>query len=236
MTVSSKDGDDKRHHRAVRSFVIRGGRLTRSQQRALDELWPQYGIDFTGERLDLDTVFSRTAERVLEIGFGNGSSLALMAAAEPEKDFLGIEVHPPGVGSLLLQIKDLGLSNIRIMQHDAVEVLEQCIPAASFDRIQIYFADPWPKKKHHKRRIIQPPFVKAITGIMKPGAILHLATDWQDYAEHMLLVLDAEPQLKNLSNTNSYIPRPEWRPQTRFETRGQKLGHAVWDLLFLKSD
>jgi len=221
--------------RSIRSFVIRAGRLTRAQQRALDELWPLFGIEFDGQMLDLDAVFGRSAPRVLEIGFGDGKSLAQMATDEPEKDFLGIEVHPPGVGSLLIQIEMLGLGNLRIMNHDAVEVLAQSIPEGSFDRVQLYFADPWPKKKHHKRRIIQPAFVKRLCKTMKPGGLLHLATDWQDYAEHMLEVLQAEPQLKNLSDSGDYVARPRWRPQTKFETRGQRLGHSVWDLLFTLS-
>jgi tRNA (guanine-N7-)-methyltransferase len=218
--------------RSIRSFVIRAGRLTRAQQRALDELWPQFGVEFTGHMLELDNVFARSAPTVLEIGFGDGKSLAQMAAAEPDKDFLGIEVHPPGVGSLLIQIEQIGLSNVRIINHDAVEVLAQAIPEASIDRVQIYFADPWPKKKHHKRRIIQPAFIDRVCNVMKPGGVLHLATDWQDYAEHMLDVLRAEPRLKNMSQSGDYVTRPAWRPQTKFETRGQRLGHGVWDLLF----
>lgn len=234
MSDSPEDGGPASagRRRSIRSFVIRAGRLTKAQQRALDELWPLFGIEFDDQILDLDAIFSRRAPRVLEIGFGDGKSLAQMAAAEPEKDFLGIEVHAPGVGSLLIQIEQLGLGNLRVMSHDAVEVLAQSIPEASFDRVQIYFADPWPKKKHHKRRIIQRAFVTSLCKTMKPGGILHLATDWQDYAEHMLEVLQAEPQLQNLSDSSDYVNRPGWRPQTKFEARGKCLGHGVWDLLF----
>ncbi|MDH5631695.1 MAG: tRNA (guanosine(46)-N7)-methyltransferase TrmB [Gammaproteobacteria bacterium] len=234
MTVSS--GGETDHRRSIRSFVIRAGRLTRAQQRALDELWPRFGVEFDARPLDLDVLFDRSAPRVLEIGFGDGYSLAKMAADEPDKDFLGIEVHPPGVGSLLIQIEEHGLPNLRVMKHDAVDVLEKSLPAAGFDRVQIYFADPWPKKKHQKRRIIQSVFVERLVHAMKPGALLHLATDWQDYAEHMRDVVNAAVGLKNLSPSGDFVARPAWRPQTKFETRGQRLGHGVWDLLFERVD
>jgi tRNA (guanine-N7-)-methyltransferase len=218
--------------RRVRSFVLREGRLTKGQERALAEQWPRFGIDYAGAPLDVAAVFGRRAPLVVEIGFGMGASLLAMAQAEPDKDFLGIEVHAPGVGAVLMGIAEQGLTNLRVMRHDAVEVLQHMLPAGSIDRLQLYFPDPWHKKRHHKRRIVQPAFVALLADRLAPGGLLHFATDWQPYAEWMLEVLAAEPALENLSATNDYVPRPDWRPGTRFEARGERLGHGVWDLLF----
>ena len=218
--------------RQIKSYVRREGRLTAGQQRALDILWPQYGIDYAEQVLDLDQIFGRKAERVLEIGFGNGDSLWQMAQAHPEKDYLGIEVHRPGVGHLLQLVETSGISNLRVMCHDAVEILKHQIADHSFDRIQLFFPDPWHKKKHHKRRIVQPDFADLVAAKLKTAGIFHLATDWQDYAEHMLQVLNRHPRFKNLSVSNDYVERPPERPVTKFEKRGQRLGHGVWDLLY----
>jgi len=219
-------------HRPIRSFVLRQGRVSNAQQRAHDTLLPRYGIPFAPHIVDLDQAFGRSAPKILEIGFGMGETTAAIAAAHPENDYLGIEVHTPGVGSLLKQIAALELTNLRVIQHDAVEVLTQMIAPATFDGVHIFFPDPWPKKRHHKRRLIQTPFLALLVGRMKPGAYLHVATDWQEYAEQVLSVLAAEPQLRN--TVDDYAPRPDYRPQTKFESRGLKLGHGVWDLVFRK--
>lgn len=224
--------DDTSQHRAIRSFVRREGRFTPAQQRAFELLWPRYGIDAGTEPLDLDAAFGRTALRVLEIGFGNGESLAAMAQAYPERDYLGIEVHRPGVGRLLNLVEDAGLPNVRVLCADAVDVLTQQIPDASLDRVQIFFPDPWHKKRHHKRRLIQPAFVQLLATKLKPDGILHLATDWEDYAQHMLAVLEDSPAFSNTAPQDDFAPRPEDRPLTKFEQRGEKLGHGVWDLLY----
>ena len=219
--------------RPIRSYVLRQGRVSNAQQRAYDTLLPEFGVAFAPELLDLDRVFGRSAPRILEIGFGMGETTAEIAAAHPEDDYLGIEVHTPGVGSLLKQIRERSLTNIRVIQHDAVEVLTHMIPLRAFDGVHIFFPDPWPKKRHHKRRLIQPAFVALLAGRMKPGACLHVATDWQDYAEQVLAVLSAEPQLRNTAK--GYAQRPDSRPPTKFEQRGLKLGHEVWDIVFQRS-
>ena len=225
--------NDVENPRRIRSFVRREGRLTLAQQRALDELWPRFGIDFSPAALDLQSLFGRTALRVLEIGFGNGESLAAMAAAAPYTDFIGIEVHRPGVGHLLLAIERLALQNLRVCCHDAVEVLERQIPDASLDRVHIFFPDPWHKKRHHKRRLIQPPFVALLARKLKPGGHLHLATDWEDYAVHMLAVLGQSTDFANSAPAGEmFCPRPDYRPLTKFERRGERLGHGVRDLIF----
>ena len=216
--------------RPVRSYVLRQGRLTAAQQRACDELLPRYGIPFRDARLDLDQVFGRPAPRILEIGFGMGETTADIAARHPENDYLGIEVHTPGVGSLLKRVADARLTNLRVIQHDAVEVLQAMIPETSLDGVHIYFPDPWPKKRHHKRRLLQPSFAALLASRMKPGAYVHVATDWEDYALAILEVLRAEPALENTAP--EFAPRPQWRPETKFEARGLKLGHRVWDVLF----
>lgn len=220
--------------RRIRSFVRREGRLTKGQQRALIELFPHYGIKLEQGRLDLDVLFGRQAFRVLEIGFGNGASLAQIAASYPQNDYLGIEVHRPGVGNLLLQIEKQGLTNIRVSNDDAVEVLEQQVPDNSLDAVYLFFPDPWHKKKHHKRRIVQPLFVQLVRHKLKPGGIFHMATDWEDYAGYMLEVMTAAEGFKNLAAGGNYVARPEYRPLTKFEQRGQRLGHGVWDLIFEK--
>lgn len=229
------DVEKKTFIRKIRSFVRREGRLTRGQQRGLDVIWPQFGIEHDIGVLDLDKIFTRSAPRVLEIGFGNGASLAQQARQHPEIDFLGIEVHRPGVGNLLQVIEREGLSNIRVMQEDAVEIVREQIPLNSLDKVQLFFPDPWHKKKHHKRRIVQLDFAALLYERLKPGGIFHMATDWQHYAEHMLAVMNAAPGYKNLSAGNDYMPRPEDRPLTKFEQRGHRLGHGVWDLMFVKA-
>lgn len=219
-------------HRPIRSYVLRQGRVSKAQQRAYDTLLPQYGIPFVREAIDLERVFDRSAPKLLEIGFGMGETTAQIAHAHPENDYLGIEVHTPGVGSLLKQIHEIGLANVRIVQHDAVEVLMHMIVPCVLDGVHIFFPDPWPKKRHHKRRLIQPAFVALLVERMKPGAYVHVATDWQDYAERVLAVLSAEPQLRNTAQ--GYAPRPAYRPQTKFESRGLNLGHRVWDIVFCR--
>ena len=217
-------------HRVIRSYVLRQGRRTDAQRRASAELLPRFGIPYSREPLDLDRVFGRAAPKILEIGFGMGETTARIAASHPGNDYLGIEVHAPGVGSLLQRIAAPGLSNVRIIQHDAVEVLESMIVPACLDGVHVFFPDPWPKKRHHKRRLIQPPFVALLASRMKQGAYVHVATDWEDYAQQILEVLSIEPLLANTAN--GYAPRPEHRPLTKFEDRGLKLGHGVWDLVF----
>ena len=225
--------DRPRSLRRIRSFVLREGRLTRGQQQALETLWPKYGVDYRDTPLDLQRLFGNEHPVILEIGFGNGESLAEQAAAEPQHNFLGIEVHRPGVGHLLRLIEEQGLANLRLVNHDAVEVLEHMIPAQSLSGVQIYFPDPWPKKKHHKRRIVQPPFLRLLASRMRPGAFLHLATDWQDYAEHMVEALHQAGDLfENTATEGAFVPRPQRRPQTKFERRGQRLGHGTWDLVW----
>jgi len=219
--------------RSIRSYVLRQGRMTAAQARAQRELLPRYGIAYAPRALDLDAAFGRKAPKILEIGFGMGETTAAIAAAHPEYDYLGIEVHTPGVGSLLNRIDALGLANVRVIQHDAVEVLERMLPPDSLDGVHIFFPDPWPKKRHHKRRLIQSAFVTLLASRMKPGAYLHVATDWQDYAEHILAVLSAAPQLANTAE--GFAQRPEYRPLTKFEGRGLALGHRVWDIVFRKA-
>jgi len=218
---------------SIRTYVLRQGRLTAAQQRACEELLPQFGIPYRDALLDLDRMFGRAAPRFLEIGFGMGETTADIAARHPENDYLGIEVHTPGVGSLLRRVAEAGLTNLRVIRHDAVEVLHAMIPPASLDGVHIYFPDPWPKKRHHKRRLIQPPFISLLASRLQPGAYLHVATDWEDYARQILEVLAAEPMLTN--SASGFAPRPEWRPETKFETRGLKLGHRVWDVVFART-
>ncbi len=217
-------------HRPIRSFVLRQGRVSNAQQRACDTLLPRFGIPYAPQQIDIDRIFGRSAPKVLEIGFGMGETTAAIAAQHPENDYLGIEVHTPGVGGMLRRIAELGLANVRIVRHDAVEVLQNMIAPATFDGVHIFFPDPWPKKRHHKRRLIQPPLVALLCERMKPGAYLHVATDWQEYAEQILAVLSAELRLANTAR--DYAPRPDYRPQTKFESRGLKLGHGVWDVIF----
>jgi tRNA (guanine-N7-)-methyltransferase len=218
--------------RPVRSYVLRGGRMGSGQVRALEELAPKYVLPFAPAPLDPRALFGRDAPLVVEIGFGMGQATATIAAAQPEVDFLGIEVHVAGVGALLRRIDEGGLANLRIVQHDAVEVLREMVAPASLAGVNVFFPDPWHKKRHHKRRLIQPPFVALLASRLAPGGVLHCATDWQPYAEQMREVLSAEPLLEN--TCAGYAPRPEHRPLTRFEQRGQALGHGVWDLLFTR--
>ncbi len=231
LTASRLNATD--HPRAVRSFVTRTGRITAAQERALEALWPTYGIDPRGV-LDLDALFGRSAPRTAEIGFGNGENLLALAASHPERDYLGIEVHRPGVGRVLLGLEAHALTNVRVICHDAVEVLERHLPAACLDEILVLFPDPWPKKRHHKRRLIQPPFVSLLAERLTPGGIVHLATDWEPYAEQMLATLSAQGRLRNLSSEGGFVPRPGERAATRFERRGERLGHRVWDLSFVR--
>lgn len=223
-------------HRPIRSFVLRQGRVSNAQRRAHETLMPLYGVPFTESAatslLDLETIFGRRAPRFLEIGFGMGETTAVIAKAHPQNDYLAAEVHTPGVGSLLKQIEELGLTNIRIVQHDVVEVLQHALPTECLDGVHIFFPDPWPKARHHKRRLIQPEFVALLCRHLKPGGYIHAATDWEEYADQILRVLCGEPQLAN--TVVDYASRPEYRPLTKFEQRGLRLGHGVWDLIFRK--
>lgn len=222
------------HHRAVRSFVMRAGRMTVAQERAWRELWPMLGLPEGDDPLDLPALFGRDAPRTLEIGFGNGDSLVALAVAHPDRDYLGIEVHRPGVGHLMLMCEAGQLRNVRIVSRDAVEVLERRIADGALDEVLLYFPDPWHKKRHHKRRIVQPAFVDLVVRKLGSGGVFRMATDWQDYAEHMLATVGACPALRNDSIDGGYVVRPDSRPLTRFEQRGHRLGHGVWDLAFRK--
>lgn len=216
--------------RPIRSFVLRQGRVSNAQARYLEEGMPRWGIAYRAAPLDLDAAFGRQAPRILEIGCGMGETTAIIAAAHPQHDYLGIEVHTPGVGSLFKEIATRGLTNLRVIQHDAVEVVRDMLPAGSLAGIHIYFPDPWPKKRHHKRRLVQPPFVALLASRLAPGGYLHCATDWEEYAQQMLEVLGAEPLLENTAA--GFAPRPDYRPPTKFEQRGVRLGHGVWDVVF----
>jgi tRNA (guanine-N7-)-methyltransferase len=217
--------------RKIRSFVLRQGRLTHAQERAFLSGWPVYGIDYQKDQLDLNQTFNRTdSKKVLEIGFGMGDATAKIAQTLRDHDFLAVEVHAPGVGALLKLIQEGDIDNIRIVQHDAVEVLNQMLADACLDGVHIFFPDPWHKKRHHKRRLIQAEFVNLLCSKLKVGAYMHVATDWQEYADWVLEVLQAEPQLKNTAK--DYAEKPNYRPLTKFENRGIKLGHGVWDLVF----
>ncbi|HTX24761.1 MAG TPA: tRNA (guanosine(46)-N7)-methyltransferase TrmB [Steroidobacteraceae bacterium] len=218
--------------RTVRSFVIRGGRTTEAQRRALAELWPRFGVDFIPQPLDFDALYGRRAPRVVEVGFGNGQHLAELATRHADRDYLGIEVHPPGVGRLLLALAASNLANVRVICHDAVEVFDSQIPPASLEEIQILFPDPWPKKRHHKRRLLQPRFAAALAERLQPGGLLRLATDWAPYAEHMLQVLNACAPLENAAPGGSFFVESNDRRPTHFEQRGRRLGHEVWELAF----
>jgi tRNA (guanine-N7-)-methyltransferase len=230
---------DSGAHPRIRSYVLRAGRVGSGQARALAEIGPQFMLPYQPAVLDFDAVFGRSASnsnpapRILEIGFGMGEGLAAIAAAHPENNYLGVEVHTPGVGALLKQLGERGLTNVRVIQHDAVEVLSHMLAPACLAGIHIFFPDPWHKKRHHKRRLIQPPLVQLLSSRLQPGGYIHLATDWQDYAEQMLAVLGAEPLLAN--TVADYAPRPDTRPLTKFEQRGIRLGHGVWDLVFRRT-
>lgn len=229
-SVAAENLEARFSSRSIRSFVLRQGRMSDAQQRYLDEMMPKIGLQYRLAPLDLERSFGRAAPKIVEIGFGMGETTAQIAAARPDHDFLGIEVHGPGVGNLCKLICERTLGNLRIMQHDAVEVLRDMIPAGKLAGVHVFFPDPWHKKRHHKRRIIQTDFVALIASRLAPGGYLHCATDWQEYAEWMLSVLRAEPLLENCAQ--DYAPRPAYRPLTKFEQRGLKLGHGVWDLVF----
>lgn len=217
--------------RKILSFVRREGRITRAQRQALDVLWPKYGLA-ADAALDPQAVFGRKAPLTLEVGFGNGAALAHMAATDPGMDFLGIEVHRPGVGHLLLELDRLGLVNVRIYRDDALQVMRDCLPPACLDRLLLFFPDPWPKVRHHKRRIVQPEFIELAANRLRPGGILHMATDWENYAAQMLEVMQQAQAFRNCAGSGNFSPRPGYRPLTRFEQRGLKLGHRVRELLF----
>jgi tRNA (guanine-N7-)-methyltransferase len=212
-----------------RSFVTRG-RRTEAQQRAIDKLWPEYGIELGDGVLDLDAIFGRSAPHVLEIGFGDGENLLTLAAAYPDRDFIGVEVHGAGIGRVLNEANARELSNVRVIRHDAVEVIENDLPARSIDEVLIFFPDPWPKNRHHRRRIVQPEFAQLLVRILKPTGVLRLATDWENYAGHMLEVLDAAPGLVNAAGPGGFVERPADRPVTKFERRGERLGYTIKDL------
>jgi len=226
--------DKLKHPRIVRSFVRREGRMTRAQQRALAEGMPRYGLLPEGV-IDLGTAFGRDAPCELEIGFGNGVSLLAMAESHPDRNYLGIEVHRPGVGNLLLQIEKHGLSNIRVVCADAVEVISNHLTDACLDAVYIFFPDPWHKTRHRKRRLVQAGFVELLQQRLRPGGLLHMATDWEDYARHMLAVMRQVEGFENLASDGTYCERPAYRPLTKFEQRGLRLGHGVWDLMFRKN-
>ncbi len=223
------------HPRSIRSFVTRSGRITAAQERALEVLWPKYGVAFGTQRLEPKALFGREAPLSIEIGFGNGENLLALAAAHPERDYLGIEVHRPGVGRLLLGLEERQLGNVRVICHDAVEVLDVQIAPQSVDECLILFPDPWPKKRHHKRRLIQRPFAELLASRLGRDGVLRLATDWQPYALQMLETLAATAGLENLATGGAFVPRPPERAPTRFERRGERLGHEVWDLAFRRS-
>lgn len=233
MTEPEDSSSEGLKHRPIRSFVLRQGRLTPAQQRAIETNLPRFGVPYQPQLLDLGALFGRDGSpKVLEIGFGMGDSTAAIAAANPDTDYLGIEVHGPGVGNLLRLIEASQLTNLRLIQHDAVEVLNNMVGDGTLDGVHIFFPDPWHKKRHHKRRLIQTPFVRMLCSKLKAGAYIHVATDWQEYAEWVLEVLRAEPMLQN--SAEDYAPRPDYRPLTKFEKRGLKLGHGVWDLIFIR--
>ncbi len=221
--------------RRIRSYVLRAGRMTDVQRRALEENWQNWGLEYDGGNLAFDTVFGRSGPRVLEIGFGMGLSLVAMAEADPATNFIGVEVHRPGVGKLLHCMQERRVDNIRVYCHDAVEVLRDCIPDNSLDAVQVFFPDPWHKRRHNKRRLIQPSFVAQLKRKLKPGGALHLATDWENYALQMMEVLSAANGLSNTSGEGRFAPRPAYRPLTKFELRGERLGHGVWDLVFSRT-
>lgn len=231
---TSTGTEDLAPRRRIRSFVVRAGRMTEGQERGYREHWPEFGLELTDGLLDYELCFGRDADVVLEIGFGMGDSLIEMARQMPEKNFIGIEVHPPGVGRLLGRIAEEQLTNIRVYCDDAVEVLAQCIPDNSLTTLQLFFPDPWPKKRHHKRRIVQPEFVQSIRYKLKTGGQFHMATDWQPYAEHMMEVMTGAEGYTNAEGEGMYAEQPQWRPVTKFQKRGENLGHGVWDLLFTR--
>ena len=235
MLENSDLKEEKKFMRKIVSFVRREGRLTNGQSRAIEELWPVMGIAYSADRpLDCSALFGNENPVILEIGFGMGKSLVEMASADRNSNYIGIEVHKPGVGACLMAARENQLTNLRVFEHDAVEILENMVPDGSLSKVQIFFPDPWQKKKHNKRRIVQLPFLQLLAKKLKPQGIVHLATDWQEYAEHMVEVGNSCDQFTNLSQSNDYVPRPDFRPMTKFELRGISLGHGIWDLMFQK--
>ncbi|WP_440053960.1 tRNA (guanosine(46)-N7)-methyltransferase TrmB [Pseudoalteromonas sp. T1lg65] len=237
MNESSKSAleqaqEEGKYIRKVRSFVKREGRLTKGQAAALEQCWPTMGLEHNDGLLDFNSVFGNDNDVVLEIGFGMGKSLVEMAKNNPDLNFIGIEVHRPGVGACLMDADAEGVTNLRVFEHDAIEVLADCIPDSSLAKLQLFFPDPWHKKRHHKRRIVQLEFAENVRKKLQIGGVFHMATDWENYAEHMLEVMSAAPGYQNQSSTGDYVPRPEFRPLTKFEQRGHRLGHGVWDLMF----
>lgn len=218
--------------RTIKSFILRQGRLTHGQQRALEKQWPIFGINYEAKPLDLKALFGNEQPVILEIGFGNGESLLQMAAENPEQNFIGIEVHRPGVGHLLHLIQEQGIQNLRVMNHDAIDILQNQIPEYSLSRVQLYFPDPWHKKKHNKRRIVQTSFLDILAKLLRQDGEIHFATDWEPYAEHMMATLEQHSQFENSQPAGQFTPKPDYRPETKFERRGQRLGHGVWDLIF----
>ena len=234
-TIEQAEQEGK-YIRKVRSFVKREGRLTNGQAKALEQYWDVMGLRHSDGIIDPQTLFNNTNPIVLEIGFGMGKSLVEMAKNAPELNFIGIEVHRPGVGACISLAQEEGVNNLKVYEHDAIEVLADCIPDACLTTVQLFFPDPWHKKKHHKRRIVQPEFVETIRQKLKADGVFHMATDWENYAECMLEDMSSAPGYNNLSETNDYVPRPESRPLTKFENRGQRLGHGVWDIQFKRVD
>lgn len=232
--MNSLETTTSSHYRPIRSFVKRSGRMTPGQQSAFDKYWPQQGLQMSDGMADLSTIFPQQAPVVLEIGFGMGVSLVQMAIDAPDQNFIGIEVHEPGVGKLLHGMEEFGVDNIRVYCDDAVEVLKECIPDGSLSRVQIFFPDPWHKKKHNKRRLIQPEFIENLATKMEVGSVIHLATDWEHYAEQMMEVMMTARGFRNQADEYCFSDRPDYRPVTKFEQRGERLGHGVWDLIFKK--
>ena len=231
--TNATEADKKR---AIRSYVLRQGRITAGQERAFADHWPRYGLEVDDAlRLDAPALFNDARDLILEIGFGNGDSLVQMAAAAPQAGYIGIEVHRPGVGHAMLAAAAAGIDNLRLIRHDAVAILRDHVADGTLARVQIYFPDPWPKARHHKRRIVQQPFTDLIWHKLRAGGEIHCATDWENYAEWMRDVFAGDPKWHNLGNADGYAPRPEWRPQTKFERRGERLGHGVWDLRYRKN-
>jgi len=231
-TDQTEDKQSSNITRRIKSFVLRQGRLSAAQQKAIDSQWPKFGLAVSDELLDLTELFGRDAPTIVEIGFGMGKSLAEMAEANPQQNYIGIEVHRPGIGALLKLVEEKGLTNVRVYNHDAIEVLEKCIPKDALAGVYLFFPDPWHKKRHNKRRIVQPGFVNTFASYLKPGGQFHMATDWEDYALHMMEVMNEADSYVNISGKGQYTPRPECRPLTKFEARGHSLGHGVCDLIF----
>ncbi|RJT27707.1 tRNA (guanosine(46)-N7)-methyltransferase TrmB [Buttiauxella izardii] len=230
--ISPEFNEEGRAMRRIRSFVRRQGRLTKGQEFALENYWPVMGVEYQDAPVDFAELFGREAPVTLEIGFGMGTSLVAMAKANPQQNFLGIEVHSPGVGACLATAHEEGVENLRVMCHDAVEVLQKMVPDNSLSMVQLFFPDPWHKARHNKRRIVQVPFAEFVKSKLKLGGVFHMATDWEPYAEHMLEVMSSIDGYQNQSESNDYVPRPDSRPVTKFEQRGHRLGHGVWDLMF----